>query len=60
MNNKVFLDTAYAIALASQRDKYHELAVKLADRLKIESTTLVTTRAVQLEIGNALSKHDMC
>ena len=56
MNNKVFLDTAYAIALASQSDKYHDLAVKLADKLENESTTLITTRAVQLEIGNALSK----
>jgi predicted nucleic acid-binding protein len=56
MDNNVFLDIAYAIALASQSDKYHELAVKLADRLESKSTTLVTTRAVQLEIGNALSK----
>lgn len=56
MNHKVFLDTAYAIALASQNDKHHEQAIVLAEKLEHESTILVTTRAVQLEIGNALSK----
>ena len=56
MKNKVFLDTAYAIALSSSKDQYHERAVNLAEQLEKAGTYLVTTRAVQLEIGNALSK----
>ena len=56
MTNEVFLDTAYAIALAVESDEHHERAEALADQLEIEATRLVTTRAVLLEIGNALSK----
>ena len=54
--NEVFLDAAYAIALSSVNDRHHERAVTLAERLETEGTHLVTTRAVILEIGNALSK----
>lgn len=54
--NEVFLDTAYAIALASARDDYHRAAVRLAKSLQTQQTRLVTTRAVLIEIGNALSK----
>lgn len=56
MTNKVFLDTAYAIALAIESDEHHALAAELADQMEAEQTRLVTTRAVMLEIGNALSK----
>jgi len=56
VNHRVFLDTAYAIALASQSDNFHQRAIELAETLEHESTTIVTTRAIQLEIGNALSK----
>jgi len=56
MTNKVFLDTAYAIALSVESDEHHERAEELADQLEAEATQLVTTRAVLLEIGNALSK----
>jgi predicted nucleic acid-binding protein len=55
MEPEVFLDTAYAIALSSRTDQYHDKAVELARQLKEEGTKLVTTRAVLLEIGNALS-----
>ena len=54
--NKLFLDTAYAIALSVPRDMFHERALQLADQLEVERTHLVTTHAVMLEIGNALSK----
>jgi predicted nucleic acid-binding protein len=53
---KVFLDTAYAIALSSPRDEHHQKAVELAEHLETNGTKLVTTRAVVLEIGNALAK----
>ena len=56
MRPEVFLDTAYAIALSSPNDLFHHQAVRLADELKSAGTRLVTTRAILLEIGNALSK----
>jgi len=55
MEAEVFLDTAYAIALANAKDQFHQKAVQLAKQLRTEKTKLVTTRAVLLEIGNALS-----
>lgn len=56
MDRELFLDTAYAIALSSPKDIYHTQAVQFAQELKANSTKLITTRAVMLEIGNALSK----
>ena len=56
VQNEVFLDTAYAIALSSPNDQFHERAVHLADQLEALGIRLVTTRAVLLEIGNALSR----
>lgn len=55
--NKFFLDTSYAIALSVDSDEHHERAVELADRLEAEQTHLITTRAILLEIGNALSRN---
>ena len=56
MTSEVFLDTAFAIALSVATDEHHARAEKLADQLETEATRLVTTQAVLLEIGNALSK----
>lgn len=53
---EVFLDTSFAIALSSITDQHHAKAVKLANQLGIRKTRLVTTEAILLEIGNALSK----
>ena len=53
---EVFLDTAYAIALSAATDEYHERAVILAEQLEKEAARLLTTRAIMLEIGNALAK----
>ncbi|MEZ4683167.1 MAG: hypothetical protein R2932_54065 [Caldilineaceae bacterium] len=55
MDSEVFLDTAYVIALANAKDQFHEKAVTAAKQLRTYKTKLVTTRAVLLEIGNALS-----
>jgi predicted nucleic acid-binding protein len=52
----VFLDTAFALALANPKDLLHERAIHLADQLEAARTQLVTTRAVLLEIGNSLAK----
>jgi predicted nucleic acid-binding protein len=55
-SDSVFLDTAYAIALASATDEFHVRALALAEELEASGTRLITTWAVLLEIGNALSK----
>lgn len=52
---KLFLDSAYAIALSAPKDEYHERAVILAEQIEAEGARLITTRAVILEIGDALS-----
>lgn len=54
--NKVFLDTSYAIALVSQTDQHHQRAISLSLQLENQNITLVTTRAVLVETGNALAK----
>ena len=56
MQTDVFLDSAFAIALSSAKDRFHERAVRVAEALEAAGTHLVTTRAVMLEIGNALSR----
>lgn len=53
---EVFLDTAYAIALAAPTDDFHQQALALADYLEENRIGLVTTRGILLEIGNALAK----
>jgi uncharacterized protein len=53
---EVFLDTSFAIALSSQTDRNHLQAIELASQLELHKTRLVTTQAILLEIGNALSK----
>lgn len=53
--NKFFLDAAQTIALSAVTDKYHQKAEVLAERIETEAIPLITTRAVVLEIGNALS-----
>ncbi len=54
--NEVFLDAAYAIALSAPSDQHHERASQLAERIETDGTRLITTRAVMLEISNALAK----
>lgn len=56
MTHEVFLDTSYAIALSVESDDNHQRAKALAEQLETRATRLITTRAVLLEIGNALSK----
>jgi uncharacterized protein len=51
-----FLDTGYVIALVSPRDKYHAIANELSERIEDEGIQLLTTEAILLEIGSALSK----
>ena len=53
---EVFLDASYAIALASRTDQHHTRALELAAWIEATQAPLVTSRAVVLEIGNALAK----
>lgn len=55
-SNELFLDAAYLIALAVPNDQHHDRAVALRDELKLAPQRLITTRAVALEIGDALAK----
>lgn len=52
---EVFLDTSFAVALAAKTDEFHAAAKALAAELRKSKQPVVTTRAVTLEIGNALS-----
>jgi predicted nucleic acid-binding protein len=54
--NEVFLDSSYAIALAAPADQHHQRTVELSKDLEANRARLITTRAVILEIGNALAK----
>ena len=54
--SKVFLDTSYAVALSARTDENHKRAAELAEELEVAGTPLITTRAILLEIGNALAK----
>ena len=56
MKAEVFLDTAYALALSSPKDLFHQQATHLADEIEAAGVRLVTTRAIMLEIGNAFSR----
>jgi uncharacterized protein len=56
LSSKVFLDTAYAVALASATDEFHLRALNLADEMEASATRFLTTWPVLLEIGDALSK----
>jgi predicted nucleic acid-binding protein len=54
--NEVFLDTSYAVALVFPFDRHHERALDFADHLAADRSPLVTSRAVVIEIGNALAR----
>jgi uncharacterized protein len=54
--DRFFLDASYAIALVARGDQHHGRAVELSGRIEVEQIPVVTTAAVVLEIGNALSR----
>ena len=55
----LFLDTAYAIALASKNDRFNDQANRLADQVQLENIRLITTRPVVIEVGNSLAKRGL-
>ncbi len=54
MSEALFVDTGYIIALINENDQYHQQALVLSE--KYDGHSLVTTDAVLLEVGNALSR----
>jgi uncharacterized protein len=54
VKNRVFLDTAYILALTNRRDQYHEQASRLVS--EFASYSMVVTDAILLEVGNALAR----
>ncbi len=55
MSNKIFVDTLYLVALINARDSYHARASELVD--VFSRSSLVTTDAVLLEVGNTLARN---
>lgn len=53
---EVFLDSSYAVALSSTTDQHHQRAVEISETLESGGFRLIATRAVIIEIGNALAK----
>lgn len=54
MTSLIFLDTGYLLALVNERDQYHQQALELS-RI-YEPAVFLTTDAVLMELGNALSR----
>ncbi len=54
MPSRIFVDTSFVLALINERDQYHNQAEALSH--KFDSSPLVTTNAVLLEIGNAMAQ----
>jgi len=58
MTRKIFVDTSYVLALFNTSDEFH-LKAKELKYLTSHPNTIVTTEAILLEIGNALSKQNL-
>lgn len=53
MRSATFIDTSYFLALVNSRDKYHQIASRVAKEIL---PPFVTSDAVLFELGNALAK----
>lgn len=56
MNKKIFMDTAFLIAVIDTSDKYHDIAVECYKNLVELKWSIITTEAILVELGNGLSK----
>ncbi len=52
----IFLDTSFAIASVSPKDQFHAKANLWQAKIESSEIPIITTQAILLEIGNALSK----
>ena len=55
MQNRIFIDTLFVVALINPRDQYHAKATELA--AKYENHPFLVSDAVLLEIGNGLARN---
>jgi len=55
VSREIFVDTLSVVAFLNERDTYHAKVIELTD--VFENQPLVTTNAVLLEVGNALSRN---
>lgn len=56
MNTPIFLDTSFAIALASKSDEHHNQALDILADIQESKIKIVTTWAVVIELANTLAK----
>jgi hypothetical protein len=56
MMNKVFIDTAFIIALSIENDHYHSIAKSWAEHIVRNKYLMVTHQGILLEIGDAFAK----
>lgn len=56
MKNSIFLDTSFSLAIAMPRDANHKRAIEISKVLANSRSAIITTQAIILEIGNALSR----
>ncbi|CAN1212962.1 Ribonuclease VapC [Tumidithrix helvetica PCC 7403] len=55
MSGQIFIDTLFVVALVNPRDQYHHIAKQFSEQL--ENEQFLTTEAILLEVGNALSRN---
>jgi uncharacterized protein len=56
VDNKVFVDTSFFIALMNSRDADHAMAVKFQQRLSLQATKKITSDYILLELCDGLAK----
>ncbi|MFO1431498.1 MAG: PIN domain-containing protein [Candidatus Competibacteraceae bacterium] len=56
MMNKVFIDTAFIIALSIENDRYHSIAKSWAEHIVHNNYLMVTHQGILLEVGDAFAK----
>lgn len=56
MKRRIFLDTAYLLALINRSDEYYTIATTHYRSLIKQKFLLITTEAVLIETGNSLAK----
>ncbi len=56
MNDEVFVDTAYFVALLDPRDAKRLMALVMAEEFERKRTPLLTSDAVMIELGNYFSR----
>ncbi len=56
MNETVFMDTAFLLAVIDTSDRHHGKTAEYYRKMVGRKCSVVTTEAVLIEIGNSLSK----